>query len=60
MSELNTQNQTTHRITQHVFLFLAIEMRNTKIYMNKPVYLGLLVSELSKIVMYEFWCNYIK
>ena len=28
--------------------------------MNKPVYLGLLILELSKIFMYEFWCNYLK
>ena len=26
--------------------------------MNKPVYLSLLILELSKIVMYEFWCEY--
>ena len=36
---------------------LAIEMRKTKICMNKPVYLGLSISELSKIAMYQFWCN---
>ena len=28
--------------------------------MNKPIYLGLLILELSKIVMYEFWCDYVK
>ena len=28
--------------------------------MNKPVYLGLSVLQLSKILMYEFWCNYVK
>ena len=28
--------------------------------MKKPVYLGLSVSELSKIVMYEFWYDYVK
>ena len=28
--------------------------------MNKPVHLGLSVLELSKILMYEFWYNYIK
>ena len=28
--------------------------------MNKPVYLGLLVLELKKIVMYEFWYDYVK
>ena len=31
---------------------LAIEMEKTQIFMNKPVYLGLSISELSKIVMY--------
>ena len=28
--------------------------------MNKPVYLGLLIFELSKIVMYVFWYDYVK
>ena len=28
--------------------------------MNKTVYLGLLVLELSKIVMNEFWYDYVK
>ena len=28
--------------------------------MNKPVYLGLLILEISKTLMYEFWYNYIK
>ena len=28
--------------------------------MNKPVYLELLILELSKILMYEFWYDYIK
>ena len=28
--------------------------------MKKPFYLGLSVSELSKIVMYEFWYDYVK
>ena len=26
--------------------------------MNKPVYLGLSILKLSKIVMYEFWYDY--
>ena len=38
--------------------FLAIEMRKTKILMNKPVYLGLSMLQLSKILMYEFWYDY--
>ena len=28
--------------------------------MNKPVYLGLTVLDLSKTVMYEFWYDYLK
>ena len=34
---------------------LAIEMKKTEMLMNKPVYLGLSVLELSKILMCEFW-----
>ena len=40
--------------------FLAIEMRKTQILMNKPVYLGLSMLDLSKIVMHEFWYDYVK
>ena len=28
--------------------------------MNKSVYLGLLILELNKILMYEFWYDYVK
>ena len=28
--------------------------------MNKPVYLGLPILEISKTLMYEVWCDYIK
>ena len=28
--------------------------------MNKPVYLGISISKISKIVMYEFWYNHTK
>ena len=30
-------------------------MRKTQMIMNKPVFLGLLILKLSKIVMHEFW-----
>ena len=39
---------------------LAIEMKKIKVKMNKPVYLGLLVLEISKTLMYEFWYDYIE
>ena len=37
-----------------------IEMRKVKVKMNKPLYLGLSILELSKITMYEFWYDYVK
>ena len=43
---------TTKFLTQKL---LVIEMKKTKILMTKPVYLGLSMLELSKILMYEFW-----
>ena len=36
----------------------AIEMKKTKVKMNKPVYLGLSIIEISKSLMYEFWYDY--
>ena len=39
---------------------LAIELRKTKVKMNKPVYPGLSMLEISKTLMYEFWYDYIK
>ena len=37
-----------------------IEMKKTKVKMNKPIYLGLSILEISKILMYEFWYHYMK
>ena len=41
---------------------LAIEIikKNPKILRNKPEYLGLSILELSEILMYEFWYDYLK
>ena len=33
---------------------VAIEMKKTKVKMNKPIYLGLSILEIGKILMYEF------
>ena len=40
--------------------FPIIEMKKTKVKMNKPIYLGLSILEISKILMYEFWYDYMK
>ena len=39
---------------------LAIEVKKKKVKMNKPVYLGFSILEISKILMYEFWYDYMK
>ena len=36
------------------------EMKKTKVKTNKPIYLGLSILEISKILMYEFWYDYMK
>ena len=35
-----------------------IEMKKTKVKMSKPIYLGLSILEVSKILMHEFWYDY--
>ena len=35
-------------------------MKKTKVKMNEPIYLGLSILEISKILMYEFWYDYMK
>ena len=37
-----------------------MEMKKTEVKMNKPVYLGQAILDISKTLMYEFWYSYIK
>ena len=37
-----------------------IEMKKVKVKMNRPIYLGLSILDISKITMYEFWYDFIK
>ena len=52
---------TTKFLTENL---LAIEMRKkkqkTEMLMNEPVCLGLSILELSKVLIYEFWYDYVK
>ena len=48
---------TTKRFSKNL---LAIEIKKTKVKMNKPVYIGMAILDISKTLMYEFWYEYIK
>ena len=47
---------TTKRFSENL---LAIEMKK-KVKMNKPLYLGMSILDISKTLMYKFWYEYIK
>ena len=39
---------------------LIMEMKRHQVYMNKPIYLGQFILDISKILMYKFWYDYYK
>ena len=39
---------------------IAVPMKRTKLFFNNPVYLDMSILDLSKSLMYDFNCNYIK
>ena len=47
----------TKRISKDL---LIMEMKKVEVKINKPVYLGQAILDISKTLMYEFWYNYIK
>ena len=56
----NRSNQLVSEPNLHTTKFFAdnlfaIEMKKTAMLMNRPVYLGLSILEISKILIYEFW-----
>ena len=49
-----------HTTKQFSENLLAIEMKKAKVKMNKPLYLGMSILDISKTLMYEFWYDYLK
>ena len=49
-----------HTTMQFSENLMAIEMKKTVIVMNKPIYLGQAILDISKTLIYEFWYDYIK
>ena len=65
---VTTDIQRNKLVSQHNFYsskwfsknLLAIEMKKVKVKMTKPIYLGMLIIDISKIPMHEFWYDYLK
>ena len=49
-----------HTTKQFSENLLAIEMKKTKVKMNRPVYLGMSILGIRKTLVYAFWYYYIK
>ena len=50
-------NYHSHKnISDHL---MAIKMKKTRVKMTKPLYLGMSILDISKILMYKFWYDYI-
>ena len=49
-----------HRTKHFSNNLLAIEMKKTKVKMNKPVHLGMSILDISKTLMFDFWYDYVK
>ena len=39
---------------------LIMEMKKVEVKMNKPIYLGQAILDISKVLLYEFWYDFIK
>ena len=48
---------TTKQISKNL---LIMEMKKTEVTVDKPIYLGQAILDISKTLMYEFWYDYIK
>ena len=60
MELFSTKSKLSYYKVFHKNLVSNRNEKKTEILMNKPVHLGLSIIQLSKILMYEFWYDYIK
>ena len=43
-----------------IAIFIAVHMKKTEVYFNKPVYVGQAILDLSKTLMFDFRYDYIR
>ena len=54
-------SEPNYRTTKHISKNLLImEMKKAEVKMNKPIYLGQVILDISKTIIDEFWYDYIK
>ena len=58
--DVKLASKPNYHTTKWLKEFVAMEMKKIKVKMNKPIYLGFSTLEVSKILMYEFWYDYMK
>ena len=61
IKEINLHQEPNYLSTKFISKdLLVMEMKKTEVKINKPIYLGQAVSDLSKTLMFEFWYDYLK
>ena len=54
-------SEPNYHLTKYISKDLLImEMKKTEVKLNKPIYLGQAVLDISKTLMFEFWYDYLK
>ena len=54
-------SETNFHTSKHISNdLMIIEMKKVEVIMNKPIYIGQAILDISKTLMYEFWDDYIK
>ena len=57
----NLVSKSNYHVVKHFSEDLTtIEIKKTKVVMNKPIYLGQAILDISKTLMYELWYDYLK